>query len=435
MKKRIVLVLCMVTLLITAMALAVACGTKDKAPADDNSGITNGGGNGDNGDNSGGDNGDVDDSGEELELVDISQYLTYQVVGDDLSVKGLQEDIKDAVSGVISSDTQYIDNAKIIIPKTYRGKQVIGIEYEAFSGCIGLKSITIPESVTSIGYGAFKGCSNLTKMIIPFVGNTKYGSSNTHFGYIFGTNYYTYNSKYVPSSLKSVTITSGTRIEEYAFSSCNSLTNIILPSSIASIGDYAFNDCSSLIDITLPASVTSIEEYAFAGCSSLTDIMLPNSITSIGSGAFATCSKLTGVTIPVNVTNIGSKAFSGCINIANIEVNEGNTKYHSQGNCIIETKTKTLIVGCKTSVIPFDGSVTSIGDYAFDGCSSLTSITIPDSVIYMGEWAFGDCSSLTSITFKGTSLQWNEIRKEEGWDFNTEKYTIYCTNGNISKYY
>ena len=83
--------------------------------------------------------------------------------------------------------------------------------------------------------------------------------------------------------------------------------------------------------------------------------------------------------------------------MAILKVEEGNKIYHSAGNCIINTKNKILIAGCKTSIIPNDGSVTSIGRYAFSGCNSLTTITIPDSVTSIGDSAFSGCSSLISI--------------------------------------
>ena len=67
-----------------------------------------------------------------------------------------------------------------------------------------------------------------------------------------------------------------------------------------------------------------------------------------------------------------------------ITVADGNTVYHSAGNCLIETESKTLVLGCKNSVIPTDGSVTSIGEYAFYGCTSFTSVTIPSSVTSIG---------------------------------------------------
>ena len=98
------------------------------------------------------------------------------------------------------------------------------------------------------------------------------------------------------------------------------------------------------------------------------------------------------------MTSIGSSVFFGCSGLAKITVAEGNPVYHSKGNCLIETATKTLISGCQNSVIPTDGSVTSIGSYAFHGCSSLAEITIPDSVTSIGWGAFYGCSSLTEVT-------------------------------------
>ncbi len=130
----------------------------------------------------------------------------------------------------------------------------------------------------------------------------------------------------------------------------------------------------------------------------VSEIIIPNYVTSIGKRAFYGCSGLTSVTIPNGVTSIGGGAFYNCSGIESLVVAAGNKKYHSANNCIIETDTKKLIVGCKTSIIPSDGSVTSIGGGAFYNCSGLTSVTIPDSVTSIGESAFYNCSGLTSVT-------------------------------------
>lgn len=166
-------------------------------------------------------------------------------------------------------------------------------------------------------------------------------------------------------------------------------------------GDPHYSD-----NITIPScveyngatySVTSIGESAFSDCKDLTSINIPNSVTSVGSYAFKGCSGLTNINIPNSVTSISSRAFSGCSGLTSIIVSEENAIYDSRNNCnaIIETATNKLLAGCVNTIIP--GSVTSIGYYAFDGCSGLTNINIPNSVTSIGAYAFSGCSGLTSI--------------------------------------
>ena len=257
----------------------------------------------------------------------------------------------------------------------------------AFSGCISLTSITIPDSVTSIGEGSFSVCSSLKSITIPFVGGA--------FGYIFGkSNYagstavessiyygggYRYYTYYIPSSLRSVTLTSGNFLQ--GFENCSMLTSITIPSSVTSIDKYAFRGCSNLKSITIPDSVTSIGEKAFYNCSNLKSIIIPDSVTSIGDGAFSACSSLTSITLPfVGATMNGTnKTHFGYI--------FGASSYSYNDDDVPISLKEVIITGG-----------TSIGGSAFSGCSGLTSITIPDSVTSIGKQAFRDCSSLTSIT-------------------------------------
>ncbi len=134
------------------------------------------------------------------------------------------------------------------------------------------------------------------------------------------------------------------------------------------------------------------------------DVVIPavapngDQVTGIGIDAFRDCANITSITIPDSVSSIGVRAFLNCSSLESISVAEGNPNYHVSGNCLIETASKTLIVGFHDSVIPTDGSVTSIGRYAFYGCSDLTSIVIPDGVTSISDYAFSGCSGLTSLT-------------------------------------
>ena len=225
-----------------------------------------------------------------------------------------------------------------------------------------------------------------------------------------------------------------TSIGDSAFEGCSSLTSITIPNSVASIGWSAFGDCSGLTRITIPNSVTSIEEGAFSGCSGLTSITIPKSVTSIEEGAFFGCSSLKSITIPKGVTSIADGAFCGCESLEEIKAKKGNPVYHSDGSCLIKTKSGELIAGCKNSRIPTDGSVTSIGEFAFAYCSGLTSITIPKSVTSIGEGAFMGCSGLTSIIIPSsvTSIETGAFSGCENLeDIKAEKGNpVYHSEGN-----
>lgn len=251
----------------------------------------------------------------------------------------------------------------------------------AFYYCTNISDVTIPEGVTSIGNNAFSGCSYLTSIIIPnsltFIGRGAFSDCR---------------------SLISLTIPDGvTDIGSNTFSGCSGLNSLNIPDSVTSIGGSAFEGCRSLTSLTIPDGVLDIESSVFEGCSSLESINIPEGVTSIGGWAFSYCSSLTSIIIPASVTSIGNRTFFGCSCLEEIIVDEANAVYDSRYNCnaIINTSTKELIVGCQNTIIP--NNVTSIRDWAFSGCSSLTSITIPASVMSIGYAAFYGCGLLEDI--------------------------------------
>ena len=209
-----------------------------------------------------------------------------------------------------------------------------------------------------------------------------------------GTNEYPVVSLYKSSfsnisntTVKKVIIPEGvTSIGSYAFFKCSSLTSVVIPSSVTSIGDYVFDGCSSLTSVVIPEGVTSIGVRTFADCSSLMSIEIPSNVTSIGGNAFSSCSSLTSVNIPSSVTSIGQRAFGGCSSLTSLIVNENNQNYSSE-NDIIYNKDKTTLIQCaggREGEVNIPSTVTRIGNYVFDGCSSLTSVVIPEGVTRIG---------------------------------------------------
>ena len=236
----------------------------------------------------------------------------------------------------------------------------------------GLTSVTIPNSVTSIGGGSFDNCSSLTSVIIP---NSVTSIGEAAFELCNG--------------LTSVTIpNSVTSIRRATFCKCRGLKSVTIPNSVTSIGEYAFSDCSGLTSVTIPNSVISIENGAFSGCSGLTSVTIPNSVTSIGAVAFSKCSGLTSVTIPNSVTSIGESAFNDCSGLTSVTI---------------------------------PNSVKSIGEYTFYNCSGLTSVTIPNSVKSIGDYAFGSCPNLENVYCYAENLYYSDD------DIFKDSYIEYAT--------
>ncbi len=301
----------------------------------------------------------------------------------------------------------YLIDAKSVEKCTIKeGTTYIG-DY-AFSYCIGLKEINIPNSVKSIGKYAFYNCAGLQNIIIP---------------------------------------DSVVRIGKYAFYSCTGLSDIAIPYSVSYIGDEAFSFCTNLKNITadknslyyssvdgilfdkaktklirypenrtrdiyyLPYSVTEIGVGAFSGCKGVGRVIIPNSVTRIGDNAFFNCSEMVGISIPLSVASIGKRAFynTGYYNISGNW--EGGILYidkyliaaNSAEELTVKDGTVCIADGafkdCEDLIrVTIPKTVTSIGNNAFSGCEKLISINIPSNVTSIGAGTFYDCTALMSIS-------------------------------------
>lgn len=198
---------------------------------------------------------------------------------------------------------------------------------------------------------------------------------------------------------------------------------------VKGIGEYAFQNCLTLISVTLHNHVLYVGRGAFANCENLSSVTIHEGLSTIGVNAFLKCSSLKMIIIPNSVSSIGQAAFLGCISLKSMMVKDGNAIYDSRGDCnaIIETTANTLIVGCKSTIIPYD--VTRIGRGAFCNCSSLTSITIPECVKTFGVRAFSGCTSLSSIFYSGSVAQWDIVSKGGRWHTNVPSTIIHCSDG------
>ena len=335
---------------------------------------------------------------------------------------------------------------------------VISISNYAFINCTSLSDLTIGNSVTDIGYQAFYNCVSLLEITIPDSVTKISGSAFS-------------NCK----SLSSVTISESISvIPENVFKGCINLTEVTIPNSVTCIGWGAFSNCTSLTNVLIPSSVQSIESYAFADCTSLTDVTISYAVKRIDYRAFYNCIRLTNIIIPSSVTSIGENAFgfygeyyskdddykiieftiSGYPDTAAMKYAE---KYGFSFIAVEETRTGTcgdhLFWSFKTGsgLLTISGSgemtdwswsddvpwydyrnqitavvlpdeLTSIGSWAFDGCSALTNLTIPGGVTSIGWSAFYDCTNLKEFTVAENNPAYSN--DEAGALFDKNKTTV-----------
>lgn len=171
---------------------------------------------------------------------------------------------------------------------------------------------------------------------------------------------------------KSYTVT---KIGEWAFNKCNSLTEVTIPNTVDEIGYQAFFKCSNLTNVTIPEGVTKIGQAAFYGCSQLTSITIPSTITDMDQ-AFSGNTALSHVTLTNGISNISNMAFKGCTGLTEIKVPE---------------------------------SVGQIGPNAFNGCTNLKSVLLEKNIKTINTNAFNDCTNLSDVKYNGYKTDWDKV--------------------------
>ena len=314
-------------------------------------------------------------------------------------------DINFYINGVLTTD--------IVIPE---GVTAIKSRYFTYTS---ITSITLPNSVTEISSGAFGYCKNLKNVTmsknLTSIGDSAFGGC---------------------TSLENIAIPEGvTKISERAFYNCTSLIDITIPNSVRTIEANAFYNCSKMKNVNFSEGLLDIGEAAFYGCNGLTSIVIPKGVKTIGSSAFSNCHFITSVTIPDSVTYIGTSAFYGYrynnLYIENLDawckIEFGNLysiPLWGDGNLYLNGE---LI---ENLVIP--SSVTSIGDYAFYGCSSFTNIEIPDSITSIGSDAFRSCRNVKVVIINSPTIA-SSITTSNSSGYLTSYATTIAINPEITE--
>ncbi len=337
---------------------------------------------------------------------------------------------------VLPSGLQTIGNSafsgcpltEIVLPN---GLQTIG--NNAFKGC-SFTEVSLPESVTQ-AYGAFTDCNALEKFSLPACGNI--------LGYYFGTNEYSQQKDNIPDSLKTVIISGGDTVTDYAFYGCGLLESVTIPDSVTTIGEYAFASCSALESVTIPDSVSTVGSSAFLNCKSFFIITIPENVKSMGSYVFDGCDfTLVLCKAPSTPSGWNADFARGALAVIydcdNNDTDADGAMYTVQNGLAYKIKDNAASV--VAARIAADGiavvpesithknvayTVTSIGT-VFKDNKQLKELTLGSGIINLANNAFERCERLERITVSAENPSYVSV---DGILYNKAKGAISVLNG------
>ena len=328
--------------------------------------------------------------------------------GFDLAIEGAAVDFEiETANGSVTILSYKGTQEHLKIPQTIDGLLVTAIADGAFAENETLKTLMIPESITSIGTGILAGCETLHSLQTPLMGESKEGTQ--YLGYLFGATRHEDNARDIPVSLKCLRLTAEWQsLPAYALFDCNDLVCISLPQTIKVLEKFAMFNCASAKQIDGLERITTFGDRALMDCSELQIVALSDSLETVGFGAFEGCKSIRALTLPFVGGSRTENNYLGYIfGAAQPDFAKG---FYPANLARVTVKQAAQTLGnyaffeCESlKEINLSEGLTSIGVRAFYGCTSLWSIKLPNTVTTVRELAFANCDALKTIQF-GSAL-------------------------------